>query len=633
MSTVKANTIEPASGGTVTITGAALTTPALGTPASGNLANCTGLPASAVVNTPSGGISATTVQGAVNELDTEKFDKAGGTITGPTVLSHSTADANSVEIRNASATGYGPFFRGGSSTRYAAIFVDYSAGNQLMLLSGTGALTVAQGGTFGGNVGVGAAPNNWGSYSAVDIAGNGAIAASSSGLTSTQIVNGAYYNGTNWIYKYTGVGVARYEQSDSSGGVHRWFSAPSGTAGSAISFTQAMALDVSGNLSTVGVVSSSRYQSTNSSDALPAYGVEAGSGIFNAGASTIGFSVGSSEQMRLTSTGLGIGTSSPAYKLDVNIGNSSGAKLFKFTGATTGGSLFGYSDNGGVGITRTDPYSAMLYFNTSGGIQAYTNSTLRTTLDASGNLLVGVASGSVHTLKKDVSQGTDIAVVTSNAGGRSARFLAVASEGWNTADAAILVGKNDVTNRGINSGGTINASGADAAEYECNGGLKIAKGQIVGFGPDGVLTDRFDAAIRFGVKSTDPHIVGGDTWGTKDKIGERPEKPAALHEDATEQEAQAHAQAVAKYQIDIAAFSARLEAARQQVDRIAYCGKVPCNVTGAAPGDYIVAVNDGSGGIKGLAVRFPTFDQYRAAVGRVNRILSDGRAEIAVIVH
>jgi len=49
MSTVKANTIEPASGGTVTITGAALTTPALGTPASGNLANCTGLPASSVV--------------------------------------------------------------------------------------------------------------------------------------------------------------------------------------------------------------------------------------------------------------------------------------------------------------------------------------------------------------------------------------------------------------------------------------------------------------------------------------------------------------------------------------------------------------------------------------------------------
>lgn len=75
MSTVKANTLEPASGGTVTITGAALTTPALGTPASGTLTNCTGLPASGVVNTPAGGISATNVQAALNELDTEKLDK------------------------------------------------------------------------------------------------------------------------------------------------------------------------------------------------------------------------------------------------------------------------------------------------------------------------------------------------------------------------------------------------------------------------------------------------------------------------------------------------------------------------------------------------------------------------------
>ena len=84
MSTVKANTLEPASGGTIIITGAALTTPALGTPASGNLANCTGLPASSVVNTPSGGISATTVQAALNELDTAVaacLPKSGGTMT------------------------------------------------------------------------------------------------------------------------------------------------------------------------------------------------------------------------------------------------------------------------------------------------------------------------------------------------------------------------------------------------------------------------------------------------------------------------------------------------------------------------------------------------------------------------
>lgn len=180
MSTVKANTIEPASGGTVTITGAALTTPALGTPASGTLTNCTGFP---VAN-----LSGTTMPSAVVNSSLNAITPSGGALT----------------------------------------------------ITGTQ--------TVSGNVGVGAAPNNWGSYSAVDIAGNGAIAASSSGLTSTQIVNGAYYNGTNWIYKYTGVGAARYELSDSSGGVHRWFSAPSGTAGGVISFTKFSEYDSAGHL-------------------------------------------------------------------------------------------------------------------------------------------------------------------------------------------------------------------------------------------------------------------------------------------------------------------------------------------------------------------------------------------------
>ena len=87
------------------------------------------------------------------------------------------------------------------------------------------------------------------------------------------------------------------------------------------------------------------------------------------------------------------------------------------------------------------------------------------------------------------------------------------------------------------------------------------------------------------------------------------------------------------YQRDLAAFEARLEQARQEVDRISYTGKAPCNVLGAAPGAYIVAVDDGQGGIAGIPVVNPSFEQYRLAVGRVNRILPDGRAEVAVIVH
>lgn len=79
-------------------------------------------------------------------------------------------------------------------------------------------------------------------------------------------------------------------------------------------------------------------------------------------------------------------------------------------------------------------------------------------------------------------------------------------------------------------------------------------------------------------------------------------------------------------------FEAKLEVGHQWVDRIAYSGKVPCNVTGAKVGDYIIAEQEGNG-IKGIAVATPTFEQYRNAVGRVRRMLADGRPEIAVIVH
>jgi len=524
MSTVKANTIEPASGGTVTITGAALTTPALGTPASGNLANCTGLPASAVANTPAGGISATTVQAALNELDNEKFDKSGGTISG--------------------------------------------------------------------NVGVGAAPSSWGSYSAVDIGGSGAIAASFSGSTATQIVNGAYYNGTNWVYKYTGVGVARYEQSDSSGGVHRWSSAPSGTAGSAISFTQAMTLDASGNLG-IGVTPSAW-----------------GSG--NRGSLEIG----------------------PSYRSLALTGDSP-ADGRVMQNAYYNGTNWIYSASFGASGYRQTQGSHAWFIAPSGTAGSAISFTQSMTLDASGNLLVGTSSSTYHTLRKNVTAdaGNPVAEIQGNSGTTVAIFYGVTGYGANAANAAMGVGFDNVTNRSIKAGGSIVGNGADVSEYEGNGGLRVVKGQIVGFDASGVLTDRFDSALRFGVKSTNPYLVGNDAWCGEDKIGKRPVEPAPPGSDATEDEAQAYAQALQQYQSALAEFLPRLEAARQLVDRIAYCGKVPCNVTGATPGDYIVAVDDGSGGIKGLPVRNPTFEQYRAAVGRVNRILPDGRAEIAVIVH
>jgi hypothetical protein len=54
-----------------------------------------------------------------------------------------------------------------------------------------------------------------------------------------------YYASDVWRYGRTGSAAANY---DLNAGTHKWFVAPSGTAGNAITFTQAMTLDANGNL-------------------------------------------------------------------------------------------------------------------------------------------------------------------------------------------------------------------------------------------------------------------------------------------------------------------------------------------------------------------------------------------------
>jgi hypothetical protein len=70
-----------------------------------------------------------------------------------------------------------------------------------------------------------------------------------SGNTNISILRNAYYN-SGW--KYTATGAATFYQHD--GGSHIWYNAASGTAGNAITFTQAMTLDANGSLN-VGATS------------------------------------------------------------------------------------------------------------------------------------------------------------------------------------------------------------------------------------------------------------------------------------------------------------------------------------------------------------------------------------------
>jgi hypothetical protein len=93
-----------------------------------------------------------------------------------------------------------------------------------------------------GNLGLGVTPSAWiTSFKALDINTIGGVAASG---TTAQFLRNSYFDGTNYVYKTTST-AERYQQGT---GGHTWFTAPSGTAGNAITFTQAMTLNASGNL-------------------------------------------------------------------------------------------------------------------------------------------------------------------------------------------------------------------------------------------------------------------------------------------------------------------------------------------------------------------------------------------------
>ena len=178
-----------------------------------------------------------------------------------------------------------------------------------------------------GNLGLGVTPSAWSgsllNSGAFQLgAGYGSLYAYSNAIT---LGSNVYYTSNGNKYFASGTGASAYQQI---GGVHYWLTAPAGTAGNAITFTQAMTLDASGNL--------------------------------------------------------GVGTTSPIGKLNVSNGGASG---FEFFTNYLGGGLGTYiqSYNRSTSAYMDTAYNAAMHaFFTSGSERAR--------IDSSGNLLVGTTS-------------------------------------------------------------------------------------------------------------------------------------------------------------------------------------------------------------------------------------------------
>jgi hypothetical protein len=149
-------------------------------------------------------------------------------------------------LRNGTAAATADIPMGGYSfTNCAAVG---SNGSLLLKVNnGTTAATL----DTSGNLGLGVTPSNaWAGTTSIETQSFNLNSVSTS---DARFLQNAYYNvSTSAIYKTTNA-ASMYRQAS---GAHQWFNAASGTAGNAITWTQAMTLDASGNLG-VGTTSPS----------------------------------------------------------------------------------------------------------------------------------------------------------------------------------------------------------------------------------------------------------------------------------------------------------------------------------------------------------------------------------------
>lgn len=184
-----------------------------------------------------------------------------------------------------------------------------------------------------GNVGVGTSISAWsglGGGSALQTHSAALLSTPSGGSNTTTLATNAFYNGSSWTYRVTST-ATRYDQWSNE---HRFFNAPSGTAGASISFAERLRIGPDGQLGIGGANygTSTQYMKSGGSGAAPTWATIANTDIS------------------------GLGTMSTQNASSVSI---------------TGGSITGITDlavaDGGTGASSFTAYSVVVGGTTSTG--------------------------------------------------------------------------------------------------------------------------------------------------------------------------------------------------------------------------------------------------------------------------